>query len=265
MPTPIPPRLLEALRGAMTPKFLATIGPEGDPNVVPVISIQPWDEATLVFGEYLMFKTRRNLLANPRVGVLVVTEALEAWTLRGTFEGFETSGEKFDAVNRGELLRYNAYTGIRAAGSIRVEAVEEIAPIGKAEVLAGWLKAAVLRPLLAHRSAAPRLPRAVAEKFARIQALRACAFVGEGGFPRVEPTLSCFAAGRDRLVIADRTVLPHARELEQAKRVAVCVLTFDPIAYQVKGNWAGVRGGLGVVDLTECYSASPPRVGARLA
>ena len=44
-------KLKEALAGEMTPKFLATIGAEGVPNVVPVTSIDAADERTLIFGE----------------------------------------------------------------------------------------------------------------------------------------------------------------------------------------------------------------------
>jgi len=34
--------LRQALAGERTPIFLATVGPDAQPNVVPVISIEPW-------------------------------------------------------------------------------------------------------------------------------------------------------------------------------------------------------------------------------
>jgi hypothetical protein len=46
--------------------------------------------------------------------------------------------------------------------------------------------------------------------------------------------------------------------------LAVAVITMEPIAYQVKGRYRGSRAGIGVLDITECYSASPPLVGERL-
>ena len=263
--TVLPVELRAALAGPMVPKFLATVGPAGEPNIVPVISLQPWDDATLVFGEYLMVKSRRNLAGNPKVGVLVVTEALRAWALRGTFLGFEETGAWFERVSQSELLRYNAYTGIRAAGGIRIEGVSPAVDFGKAEVLAGFLRARALRPLLTPaRGTPPRMPSRVQEKLARLQALRAAAYVDDEGFPRAFPLLSCFPAGPSRLVIADCSFDAIARDLAPGARLAVCVLTFDPVAYQVKGRYAGRRAGVGIVDLTECYSACPPRVGARL-
>ena len=265
MAATLPVDVRAALAGAMVPKFLATVGADGAPNVVPVISIQPWDGETLVFGEYLMQKSRRNLRGNEHVGVLVFTEALEAWALRGTFLGFKESGEWFDRVSRHELLRYNAYTGIRAAGGIRVEAVSDKITFGKAAVLAGFAHASIAAPLLRRGGPdAAVMPRPVEEKFGRLQAVRAGAFVGTDGFPRVWPMLGCLAAGASRLVVGDLGFPAVAAGLQPGARVAVAVLTFDPIAYQVKGTYVGQRAGVGVIDLTECYSASPPRVGDRL-
>ncbi len=265
MAVTLPADVRAALAGPMVPKFLATVGEDGDPNIVPVISLQPWDDSTLVFGEYLMQKSRRNLRANEHVGVLVFTEALEAWALRGTFLGFKETGEWFDHVSRSELLRYNAYTGIRAAGALRVEACSPKITFSKAAVLAGFAHASVAATLL--KGGGPErevMPRPVAEKFGRLQAVRAGAFVAPDGFPPVWPMLGCLAAGASRLVIGDLNFPAVAEDLRPGTRVAVAVLTFDPIAYQVKGTYAGQTAGVGVIDLDACYNASPPRVGDRL-
>ncbi|HEY3352242.1 MAG TPA: pyridoxamine 5'-phosphate oxidase family protein [Polyangia bacterium] len=264
MATRLPADLEEALRGAMTPKFLATVGPSGDPNIVPVVSLQPAPDGNLCFGEFLMNKSRRNLGQNRRVGVLVMTEALRAWPLRGTFMGFQESGALFEQVSTGELFRYNAYTGVRAAGLIRVDEVGAALSFSKGEVLAGYLYCRVLRPLLTPARRRRVMPGRVEEKFGSLQALRAGAFLGDDGWPRVFPSLSSFAAGASRLIIADRQFHAVAEELATGERVAMALLTPQAVAYQVKGDYAGTRAGAGLIDLTSCYSASPPLVGERL-
>jgi len=84
------PGLLEALKGEMTPKFLATRNAEGVPNVVPVTSILPADDQpdTLFFGNFLLRKSIKNLGEDNRVGILVITQALQGWILKGAFLSF---------------------------------------------------------------------------------------------------------------------------------------------------------------------------------
>ena len=137
------PGLLDALRGEMTPKFLATRDAEGRPNVVPVVSILPAedDPDLLFFGNFLLRKSIRNLQADPRVGVLVITPALRGWRLKADFVEFQTTGPLVERQMNSSLLRYNAYTGIRNAGLLRVRSVEGEFRIGKLQVLAEYVLA----------------------------------------------------------------------------------------------------------------------------
>ena len=56
----------------------------------------------------------------------------------------------------------------------------------------------------------------------------------------------------------------HADTIPRATELAVSIITMDPVAYQVKGAYAGRKLGAGVVDVTESYSASPPLLGEYL-
>jgi hypothetical protein len=88
------PGLLEALKGAMTPKFLATRSSDGIPNVVPCVSILPADDQpdTLFFGNFLLRKSIHNLQADGRVGILVITPDLQGWILKCDFLEFQRTG-----------------------------------------------------------------------------------------------------------------------------------------------------------------------------
>jgi hypothetical protein len=76
--------------------------------------------------------------------------------------------------------------------------------------------------------------------------------------------MTCLAAGSNRLVMADPLAAPYTPAIPANAELAIAIITTDPIAYQVKGRYAGRRAGVHVIDLTECYSASPPLVGDRL-
>lgn len=268
--THLDPELKDALCGEMTPKFLATLDSAGRPNCVPVITITPYDDETLIFGEFFMNKSRKNLLENDNVGVAVIQMApnngvFEAWSLKGTFLGFETVGERIDAINQMPLLRYNAYTGVRAAGAIRVVEVSERHCLTKGRFLRDFLWASALAPLLKpNREGRRCMPGRVVEKFRRMSAVRAAAFRDADGFPRAFGVMACVPAGPNRLVMGDPLLAAYEPGLEEGAELAVSVLTMDPIAYQVKGEYRGRRAGLSVVDLMACYSASPPLLGERL-
>jgi hypothetical protein len=257
------PELKTALSGEMTPKFLATLDAEGRPNCVPVTSISAWDDSTLVFGEFFMNKTRRNLLENSRAGVAVINGKLECWSLKGTFQGFETAGPRVEWINQTPLFRYNAYTTIRSAGSIRVEEVSEPSCISRTRLLADFLHLCPLAPVL-RKSKPACMPRRVHQKFRRIQSVLALAFRDRDGFPRTIPLMACVPAGPGRLLLRGPMLETHLRGMPAQTEVAVSVITMEPIAYQVKGRFQGCIGNTGVIGLEECYSASPPLLGERL-
>jgi hypothetical protein len=253
------------LAGEFTPKFLATLDGDGRPNCVPVISITPYEDDLLVFGEFMLNKSRKNLLTNDKVGIAVLTSMYEAWSIKGVFLGFETTGPRLDFANRLPMFRYNAYTGVRAAGLIRVTDVSEKRQLVKTRILWDFARVMAARTLLTPlRSKSRCMPRPVQAKFGRLSAVRALAFKDADGFPRALPLLACVAAGSRRLAFAANECAPYRRAMAPGTELAVAIITMEPIAYQVKGRYRGSPAGIGVLDITECYSASPPLVGERL-
>lgn len=258
------PRAHEVMSGEEVPIFLATLDEQGRPNCVPVVTLMPYKEDTLIFGDFMLNKTRRNLQTHARVGVAMFSDKLEGWSIRGTFLGFETHGERFDFMNRTPMFRYNAYTGVRAAGLIKIEDVSEQMNVTK-WTLPGRIARAKACAMFARRAAkaSPCMPRQVEDKFRRVSAIRALAFKDGDGYPRAFPMLLCFSAGPNALVMADPILRRYESEIPEGSEVAVSVLTPEAISYQVKGRiqkkWAVSR-----VDIDECYSASPPLAGDRL-
>ena len=108
------------------------------------------------------------------------------------------------------------------------------------------------------------MPRPVREKLARLQAAKFLAYLGMDGYPDIAPALSLTPAGERALVFAGRV-----DGLERGAQVAAAVLTAEPLAYQVKGRLLGeersLGAPLGVIQVSEVYSASPPLPGERIA
>jgi len=253
------PGLLEALRGAMTPKFLATRSAAGVPNVVPVVSLQPADDRpdTLFFGNFLLRKSIRNLREDPRVGILVMTQDLRGWALTGDFQAFEKSGPYYDQQMASPLLRYNAYTGIRDAGVIAARTLEASFRLTQLAVARDLVLARLAAGQAARVAAGGvAVPLAARREFARMAALKVLAWVGDDGYPRVVPALSLQPAGSGALVCRAQGRLPAPGTL-----VAANVLTLEAVSYQAKGRWLGG----GAIQVQEVYAGGPPIPGERVA
>lgn len=269
------PGLREALCGEMTPKFLATRAPDENaiaiPNVVPCISILPADDQpdTLFFGNFLLRKSIRNLEKDGRLAVLVITESLDGWILKGDFVEFQRTGPYVDRQMNSSLLRYNAYTGIRNAGVIRVSAVEWQFNISKLQVASDYVRArlAGIGGKARQVSAAPldarvkAVPLPVRKEFAQMVAVKVLAWIGEDGYPTVVPALSMQPVGEHAFVARLDDKLPAPPAGIQA---ATNILTFDAISYQAKGRWFPA-GKAGVLQVREVYAGGPPYPGGRVA
>lgn len=259
------PGLLNALRGEMTPKFLATRSTAGIPNVVPCISMLPAEdqEDTLFFGNFLLRKSIRNLQEDQRLGILVVTPELQGWFLKGDFIEFQRSGPYVDLQKNSSHLRYNAYTGVRNAGLIRVNRLENTFAISKLRVMKDYL----LARLAAFGQGSDQggsgviIPLAVQREFARMAAVKCLAWIGMDGYPQVIPSLSLQPAGKSKLVCRKKAGLPSP---PAEAMVAANILTFEAISYQAKGRWSE-SNQTGVIRVDEIYAGGPPYPGGRIA
>ena len=271
------PGLLDALRGAMAPKFLATRGPDdengsGAPNVVPCVSILPADDQpdVLFFGNFLLRKSIKNLERDPRLAVLVITENLDGWVLKGDFIEFQRTGPYVDRQMNSDLLRYNAYTGIRNAGVLRVRSLEWSFSISRLQVardfalarlacLRGNIRKISDRPL---GSQVTTIPLPTRREFARMIAVKVLAWIEQDGYPIVVPALSLQPVGEHGLVgRLDMRGLPTP---PPGVLAAANILTFEAISYQAKGRWFPF-GNSGVLQVQEVYAGGPPYPGGRVA
>ena len=257
------PGLIDALKGEMTPKFLATRNSQGTPNVVPVISILPADDKpdTVFFGNFLLRKTIENLEQDKRVGILVLTQQLHGWMLQADFEEFQRTGTYVDEQMKSSLLRYNAYTGIRNAGVIHVRSLRGAFRISKMVVLKDYLLARFARVEGTKGDGAVTMPLPVRQEFKKMAAVKVLSWVAEDGYPVIVPALSLQPFGDQSLVCWKGAKLP---EPPQGTAVAASILTPEAVSYQVKGRWAGA-GRAGVLQTHEFYAGGPPIPGGRIA
>ncbi len=109
-------------------KVLATAGSTVlEINVVPKGSLRAVGEDVIAFADIFGDKTNKNLQLNKKVSALAFKmNPLAGYQIKGTFLGFQTSGELFDRFAKEVKKRIKL--DIRAVGTIRVDDVYSVAP-----------------------------------------------------------------------------------------------------------------------------------------
>jgi len=203
-----------------------------------------------------------------------VTDSLETWTVKGDFVEFCDAGPYVDMLNESKMFRYNAYLGIRRAGVIRVRDVTAHERLSKAGLLADLAKVGIARALSKGKpngsGQGAAMPPPVMEKFGRLKAVRVFSWLeGRDGYPDTVLAMSMRPTGDRELIFAAGPFGKKLEAIDKGAEAAASVITFDPVAYQVKGLWRGMQRRLGMrvgcLDIKEVYSASPPRPGAKIA
>lgn len=263
------PKLKEALAGEMVPKFLATADSNHVPNVVPVTTLDSADDETLIFGEFMIWKTRRNLETNPKVCICVMTEDLDIWIIRANFREFVESGPYLELINSKELLRYNAYMGIRRVGVIDTLEVSASYKLSKLTVAGELLATKFARALMSTKPNCKVMPLKVREKFERsMDALKVIAYMSKDAYPQIVPSFSLMPISKTQLLFGTRIFHNELNELNSGVKVAANVLTTDPVSYQVKGRFGGITphyiGDTGWIDIEEVYTSCPPTPGKQI-
>lgn len=127
--TMMPKPVMDKFNDPQAIKFLCTVDENGVPNVAYITSLTAPDQETLIYAETMGVKTKHNLLANPKVAALVVLkDQFIAYQIKGTFQGFETSGRFYETLSNRPEYFFNSYFGVRAAGVIKVDEVYSSCP-----------------------------------------------------------------------------------------------------------------------------------------
>lgn len=252
---------VKILTGELNPKFLATVDKDGKPNVVLIISLTTPGDNKLIFGEFMIWKTKDNLLNNDKVFVLAMDTSMNVVKGRGLFKGFEKSGSNVDFINNQNLFRYNAYTGIRSAGVIEPYGEFKNFRIPISQSLVGLTTLLTKYSLTLRNKSDIYIPEAVSEKFDKLIGFKMISMVDKDGFPTIFPLLPMKLKG-DILYFPICWYNRKMTSFPVNKPAAVNILTLEPVSYQLKGTYLGYKRfgvvPIGRIKVNEVYSASPP-------
>src|SRR4030066_1344899 len=120
--------VMDVFNDPSSAKVLATAGTTAlEINAVPKGSLRAISEEIVAFADIFGDKTNKNLQLNKKVSALAFKMSpLAGYQVKGTFLGFQTTGELFDRFAK--EVKEKIKLDIRAVGSIRVDEVYAVAP-----------------------------------------------------------------------------------------------------------------------------------------
>jgi len=108
-------------------KILATAGTVLEINAVPKGSLRAIDEGLIAFADIFGDKTNKNLAKNKKVAALAFKMSpMVGYQIKGTFIGFQTSGELFNKFAK--EIKERIKLDIKAVGTIKVDEIYAVAP-----------------------------------------------------------------------------------------------------------------------------------------
>ena len=119
--------VMEVINDPNSAKVLATAGSILEINAVPKGSLRTIGEEQIAFADIFGDKTNKNLEVNKKVSALAFKmNPLIGYQIKGTFLGFQTSGELFDKFAK--EIKERIKVSIKAVGTIKVDEIYAVAP-----------------------------------------------------------------------------------------------------------------------------------------
>jgi len=123
----MPKEVMDVVNDPSSAKVLATAGTALEINAVPKGSLRAIDEELIAFADIFGDKTNKNLGVNKKVTALAFKMSpVVGYQIKGTFLGFQTSGQLFDRFAK--EIKERIKLDIKAVGTIRVDEVYAVAP-----------------------------------------------------------------------------------------------------------------------------------------
>ena len=258
--------LVEAMKIFETPKFMITKDENGEPNSSLVMTWTVYDGNTLVYGDFLSNKTRKNLEAgNNKMAIMVFTMDLDSWLIKADFESYHWNDEIYEFIAQTPLFRYNQYTNARGAGVAEAISSSEKYGISKLSVLASFLKTKMAKgkvPVI--ESSDGNMPKNIFEIFSQMAAVKVLAFIDEDGYPTAFPEFGMLPASTNTVIMKRTEEKRRGYFLHDGQRVAISLVSLEPAAFQMKGTFHEIDENNAYIILDRVYACSLPRPGVRV-
>ena len=107
--------------------FVATVNPDGSPNLSPKASLDVWDQHSIIFAHIESFNTVENLKINPKVAINIVDfYKRKGFCLEGEATLFYQGTPEYDFVAKPLWKNHGTQYPVHCAVKVKVNAIKNL-------------------------------------------------------------------------------------------------------------------------------------------
>lgn len=247
---------------AMKVGLLATISPEGMPHVTLISSLMACGPAQLCFGQFTEGMSKHHILANPKVGFLIMGLDKNLWCGKAVYRHSRKNGVEYDYYNNVPMFRYNAYFGIHT-----VYYLDLISHTGKLPLPMNRIIVAAVKTLLARTLGRKAGKQPVLNDWTRlfvnkIDNLKFLSYINTDGFPVIIPAIQTQCLDSQHVLFSTSVYRGDLLAIPAGVPLAVFNMALTMEDVLLRGKYLGIRGmggiKVGVVEVDWVYNPMPP-------
>jgi hypothetical protein len=242
--------------------LLATVTPQGLPHVTLLSSLMACGPTQMCFGQFTEGMSKKHILANPKVGFLIMSLDKHVWRGKAVYTHFTREGPEYDYYNNVPMFRYNSYFGIHT-----VYYLDLLSQTGKSPLPMNRIIFAAVQTILARTLGRKPGRQNVLNPWTRtfvdkIDNLKFLCYVGADGYPLLIPAIQTQSLDAQHVLFSTSVYADELLPIPAGVPMAVFSMALTMEDVLMRGTYQGLRrvGGVkaGVVEVDWVYNPMPP-------
>lgn len=256
---------IQSTRPELKIGLLATVTPEGLPHVTLISSLMACGPTQMCFGQFVEGTSKKNILANPKTGFLIMSLNKELWRGKAIYTHFAKEGPEYDHYNNVPMFRYNAYFGVHT-----VYYLDLVGHTGESPLPMNTIVFAAVKTMLARTIGRKPGQKTVLNTWTRafvnkLDNLKFLCTIGADGYPVIIPAIQTQSLDAQHVLFSTSVYADELSAIPAGVPMAVFSMALTMEDVLLRGTYQGIRrvGGInaGVVDVDWVYNPMPPTAG----
>lgn len=245
-------------------KIVGTIDSSGDPHITLISSNKAVNEETVKWGQFAEGLSKKNILDNPKQGLLFMTAEtpFKFLQIKADYDFCSIEAEDAADFNQTDLMRYNVYMRVYKTYFSKVKAASVIQDIKLFGIIKGIIANLFGKRKYKTGKLEERLPKFGMELFNGPIFPKFIAYLDpKDSYPVIIPCFQARAIENKTIIFTLSQFKDDLRNIPEKAKVAVFVMDFEMESLLVKGTFQGFSGTRGIIDIEKVYNSMPPRQG----